>query len=296
MTVQTASVQEAHRHALKVLYARRPDLSRDETHALARVLLDDIVGLSHAHLQQPERPLKNEQVQQFDSALEQACLGRPLPYILHRREFWGLEFFVDERVLIPRPETETLVETTLARLQDMPAPRIADLGTGSGCIAISLAHARPGAQFVATDASSAALEVATLNAQRLAVFERVTFVNGDTSNWAAPLLENELAPFDAVVSNPPYIAHEAITSLQPEIVRYEPHAALDGGADGLDCYRSIAMQTRVLLAPQGFLAVELGAGQFDAVRAIFQLQGWRVEPAVLDLAGIERVLVARPMV
>jgi len=288
------TIQEAHRHAIKVLCAKRPSLARHEAHALARLLLDSTINVSHAHLQQPERELNDDELQHLQVALEEAARGRPLPYILQHREFWGLDFFVDERVLIPRPETETLVEAVLSRLENVPSPQVADLGTGSGCIAISVAHARSDARVFATDASSDALRVANLNAQKLGVSNRLTFLEGDVADWSAPLLRLSDIALDAIASNPPYIAQAEIARLQTEIVDYEPHAALDGGLDGLDCYRALATQTKVLLAPQGFLALELGAGQFMDVRAIFQAHGWHVETPIFDLPGIERVLLARP--
>jgi release factor glutamine methyltransferase len=201
---------------------------------------------------------------------------------------------VDERVLIPRPETELLVEAVLSRIEEVPSPQLADLGTGSGCIAISLAHARLDARVFATDASSGALQVAALNAQTLGVEERVSLIGGDVTHWSAPLLPAASGALHAIASNPPYIAGDEITQLQTEIVDYEPHSALNGGADGLDCYRALATQIKVLLAPQGFLALELGAGQFATVRALFEAQGWCVEAPLIDFGGIERVLVARP--
>jgi release factor glutamine methyltransferase len=200
---------------------------------------------------------------------------------------------VREGALIPRPETELLVETAVKRLWHLPSAVVADLGTGSGCIAVSVAHELPHSFVIATDASENALEIARANASAHGVLERVELVSGMEEQWAEPLLARSLTgKFDAILSNPPYIAVGEIETLQPQIKDFEPRSALDGGEDGLDCYRQIASQCAELLTPNGFLAVELGAGQFDDARHLFEYSKWRVEEPIRDLAGIERVLVA----
>jgi release factor glutamine methyltransferase len=229
----------------------------------------------------------------LSTALGELQRGKPLPYILGQWEFFGLPFRCDERALIPRPETETLVEAAVERLKSKDKVLIADLGTGTGCITVSLAHALPNARVYATDASPQALQLARDNASLNDVVDRVVFMTGTIGSWAGPLLREGLSGmFDAVLSNPPYIAAAEIETLQPQIRDWEPRAALDGGIDGLDCYRQIAAQCGLLLAPDGFLMVELGAGQFDIVREIFSAAAWRVAPPIFDLAGIPRVLVA----
>lgn len=228
--------------------------------------------------------------------------GRPVPYILGRRAFYDLDFKCDERALIPRPETELLVETALKHLALHSAPfqtlRLADLGTGTGCIAISIAKNGPAVHVVATDVSPAALQLARENAHTHNALQRIEFVAGRSGDWATPLREysrpGDGGGFDVIVSNPPYIAPRDIENLPAPIKDFEPRHALDGGADGLDCYRQIAAQCRLLLKPNGILACELGAGQFAAVRDIFETEQWRVQEPILDFAGIERVLLAQP--
>jgi release factor glutamine methyltransferase len=265
-----------------------------EARAAARVILRVLTGQQHAHLVQPERELPDKDIEACDEMLRKLRAGEPLSYVVGEREFYGLSFEVKTGALIPRPETEILVETAVKRLWHLPSAIVADLGTGSGCIAVSVAHALENSFVLATDANPNALEIARANACAHGVAERVEFLRGEENNWAAPLLrENFKAKFDAILSNPPYIATEEIETLQPQVKNFEPRSALDGGADGLDCYRQIAAQCAALLAPGGFLAVELGAGQFDDVKRIFEYSHWRVEEPIRDLAGIERVLVAQ---
>lgn len=262
---------------------------RDEARIAARLLLDGATGTRYAHLLAPDQLLTPEQGAQLARWLAEAKRGRPIPYILGRAAFFGLEFAVDERVLIPRPETELLVETALQGLLGQRAPRIADLGTGSGAIAVAIAKKRPDARVCALDVSGAALEVARINAAINDV--AIEFVQGD-GDWLSPL--QPLAPFEAIVSNPPYIARAQIETLATGVRDFEPRLALDGGADGLAPYRVLAARAAPFLSENGFLALELGARQFGAARALFEGNGWRVEAARRDLAGIERVLWARP--
>lgn len=266
----------------------------------ARLLLDDACQMRYAHLLQPDRVLDADAI----DALMQACMelrrGQPLAYLTKSREFFGLPFRCDRRALIPRHETETLVEAAVARLQKNARPLlddagvlVADLGTGSGCIAVSIAHALPQAVVYATDASGDALDLARENARVNGVANRIEWVRGERASWGAPLVrEGFSAMFDAVLSNPPYISQAEIETLPPQIREWEPRLALDGGEDGLDCYRDIAASCACLLKPDGFLMVELGMGQFTPARSIFEAQGWNVEAPLRDLAGIERVRVA----
>jgi release factor glutamine methyltransferase len=218
---------------------------------------------------------------------------QPLAYLTRQREFFGLPFHCDRRALIPRPETEILVELAATRLKNNGGALIADLGTGSGCIAVSVAHAVPGSVIYATDLSPGALDLARENAALNHVANRIEFVAGRTAKWASPLLREGFGGmFDCVLSNPPYISKPDIETLEPQIRDWEPRLALDGGDDGLDCYRQIASQCGALLKPDGFLAVELGAGQFAAVESLFHSEGWVVEASIRDFADIERVLVA----
>jgi release factor glutamine methyltransferase len=270
-----------------------------EAQASARLLLDGIAQLRHAHLIQPQQELTLQQSAQLQQRLAEMERGKPLAYALGAREFYGLSFRCDERALIPRPETELLVEHALreaalrkAAAHNQSTLRLADLGTGTGCIAIALATHLPDAELFATDASPRALELARENAQIHRVENRVHFVKGEAGNWASPLLPYKES-FDVIVSNPPYIAPRDIENLQTQIKDYEPRSALDGGEDGLDCYRQIAAQCGVLIKPGGALFCELGANQFDEVREIFERHSWKVEAQIFDFAGFARVLIAR---
>jgi len=225
-----------------------------------------------------------------------ALLGRrqarePLAYLTRTKEFWSLSFAVTPAVLIPRPETETLVETALARLNELQAPVIADIGTGSGAIAVAVAKALPDSRLYATEISSRALDVARENAARHGVLERITFVHGDL---VEPLLCLGLAHHcDLMVSNPPYVATRELAGLPAE-VRYEPLEALDGGSDGLDVHRRLINGASTLLRPGGWLALEMAPGQGPSLSRLLQEQGAFGDIEVTpDLSGRERVIVAR---
>ena len=239
----------------------------------------------------------------FEALVRRRERREPTGYIIGHREFWNLEMEVSPGVLVPRPETEFLVEEALSRLSpptacpgDVPgavlaaAPvhaRIADVGTGSGCISVAIARWLPAAELVAIDASDDALSVARRNAQRHEVAGRVQFVKAD-------LLGGVAGPFDAVVSNPPYVPEPEIAGLQPEVRDHEPLIALAAGADGLDVIRRLVPEAAAALRPGGWLLFEFGFGQADAVRAIIAAEP-RLDFVEMraDLAGIPRVAVAR---
>lgn len=285
------TISEAHQHAFAQLSAC--GIERSEAHVTARILLDAITSTSHAHLTHGDRVLSPQQLSRFETALAQLESGHPLAYILGAREFYGLEFRCDERALIPRPETELLVELALQELSKKPQnSKLADLGTGTGCIAIAIAKHCAHVDICATDASINALGLACENARTHGVDACIRFLLGTAGDWVAPLREYS-GSFDVIVSNPPYIAPRDIETLQTQVKDFEPRSALDGGEDGLDCYRQIAAQCGALLAPDGVLACELGAGQFAAVRTIFEANGWKVGDAIFDLQGIARVLSAQ---
>ena len=211
----------------------------------------------------------------------------PLAYILGEKEFWSLPFAVGPAVLIPRPESETVVEAALARVRDRGAAlRILDLGTGSGCLLLALLSELPQASGLGVDLSAAALEVAGRNAERLALAGRADFVRG---SWGAALAGG----FDLIVSNPPYVAAGEFAGLAPEVRAYEPALALAAGADGLAAYRALAPDCARLLAPGGSLCLEIGQGQGNRVAEILQQHGLHVVERRADLAGIERCLVAQ---
>lgn len=270
--------------------ARLQNAEHEESHATARLLLDWAVAKQRAALIEPDAQLSDETSRELESALQKLEARVPFAHITGRAHFYNLEFEVSPATLIPRPETEFLVEAVLSRLP--PNASVADLGTGSGAIAIAIKKARPDCLVWATDISPDALDVARRNAVRLGA--EVLFLSS-TPDWFFQLnyLVTEFAnPFDAIVSNPPYIPADEIETLQSE-VRYEPRGALDGGADGLDPYRIFAANGRNYLNKGGFFAVELGDNQWDDVRALFVTNGWAVEAAVYDLQNIARVLVAR---
>jgi len=215
----------------------------------------------------------------------------PLQHLVGSVSFVGLEMAVSRDVLIPRPETELLAEAATAFLSGWSAPEppgVLDFGTGSGCLAIGLAVAVPGAALHALDISGAALAVARANAQRHGVAERITFYESD-GFVALP----EALRFDLLVSNPPYIPAGELPRLQPEVRDHDPVLALLGGEDGLRFYRLLAGEGRRRLRPNGTLMVELGFGQATVVTEILTQEGWRAEMVKKDLDGIERILIAR---
>lgn len=217
----------------------------------------------------------------------------PLQHIVGVAPFCGLEFTVNRAVLVPRPETELLVEEALkllgARGENEGAATVLDFGTGSGCIAVSVAGRAPAGTVVhAVDISPAALEVARANAVRLGAGERVLFHGGDGFAVLEPGLR-----FDLVLSNPPYIAAAEIGTLDPEVRDFDPHLALDGGADGLDFYRRLADEARLRMKPGGRMVLEFGEGQHGDIGALLTAAGWVVEPVLKDFAGKERIMVAR---
>ena len=275
-----------HQQWQRAARARLEIAGHEESHATARLLLDWATAKRSAALVEPDAVLDPGALQKLESALRRLEQRVPLPHLTGRAGFYGLEFEVSPATLIPRPETEFLVETVQRSLP--PSARVADLGAGSGAIAIALKKARPDCQLWATEISDDARAIAQRNAANHRAL--VTFLAG-TPDWLSPL--KNLAPLDAIVSNPPYIAAADLETLQPEVRLYEPRGALDGGSDGLDAYRIFAENGREPLRKGGFFAVEVGDDQWEDVRKLFVTNGWAVEPAVCDLQNIKRVLVAR---
>lgn len=245
-----------------------------------RVLLCHALGLNRiALITQSERVLTTEESQRFDALVQRRLDGEPIAYIVGQREFFGLPFEVNEAVLIPRPDTELLVELTLDRLPFKG--RVLDMGTGSGAIAVSLAHTRKDADVTALDVSPDALAVAQRNAASNGA--RVIFLQSD---WYAAL--QGAAPFDVIASNPPYIA-SGDRHLSEGDLRYEPVGALTDHADGLSALRIIIAGAPQHLKPQGWLLMEHGYDQSEAVRALLTAAGYDEVQSWRDLAGIERV-------
>jgi release factor glutamine methyltransferase len=259
----------------------------DEARTEARRLLSHASGRSHTDLLlRPADPLSAAEMDAYDILLARRCLREPLPYITGERDFYGLTFHVTPAVLIPRPETEFLVEAVLDAIAAVRAPRVVDVGTGSGILAIAVAVRRPDARVWATDISADALAVAGLNAARHGVADRVTPRHGDL---LSPVHGD--GPFHAIASNPPYIAPDEIRVLEPEVRDWEPRIALGTNPDALHFYRRFAAEAPELLATGGLLAVEVGAGQAAAVADLWRGAAGLAEVAVVDdYAGIGRVV------
>ena len=270
------SVRDALDSALIALTAAGCDTPRLD----AELLLADAMGVDRAVIvSDPGRGLTPEQARRFQGYAMRRAQREPVAYILGAKGFRTIDLLVDGRVLIPRPETEHLVEAALGLPR---GARVADVGTGSGAVALALKAERPDLDVVATDASPEALAVARANAQRLAL--EVELLEGD-------LLEPVEGPLDAVLSNPPYVADGDRGTLAPDITRHEPAIALYAGADGLSLIRRLAPQAAA--AGATLLALEVGFGQAGAVAAIVAAAGFADTQAVADLAGIERVVVGR---
>jgi release factor glutamine methyltransferase len=253
----------------------------------ARLLVGHALGLDHAKLaSEPERILSKQEIDAINALAVRRLRHEPVARIIGRKEFWSLPLRVSSTTLVPRPETETIVEAALAAIGDRKRPlRIADLGTGTGAILLALLNELPNATGIGTDIDPLALATAAENARELGLQSRSEFV---LSDFGAALTD----AFDLVVSNPPYIAESELSGLPPEVRNYDPRHALDGGRDGLDCYRRIAAQGERLMKPGGLIVVEIGAGQSAAVTAIFKGAAFgTVAPPRPDLAGIPRALV-----
>ena len=261
-----------------------------EPDADARVLVGHALHLDRARLiAQSDRNLEAREINVISGLAARRLRREPVSRILGEKEFWSLSLTVTPDVLVPRPETETIVEGALdfvvrsgLRMEKL---RVLDIGTGSGALLLALLTELPDAIGTGTDTSATALQVAHANAARCGLAARCNFAVCDVASGVQ-------GPFDLVVSNPPYIARGEIASLAPEVREYDPVVALDGGDDGLAVYRVIAVQAQQFLAAGGRIFVEIGAGQEPAVRAIFVDSGLTVGVARKDLAGIPRVLGA----
>jgi release factor glutamine methyltransferase len=258
----------------------------------ARLLLCHAACLTHeAYIVAAGQRLPPEAARRLDEAVARRLKREPVARIVGAREFYGRKFLIDRHTLDPRPDTETLIEAALGHierrgLRNSPL-KLLDLGTGTGCILITLLAELPRAEGVGTDISEGALGLAAANAERHGVGPRASFLRAD---W----LDGVEGKYDLVLSNPPYIASGEIEALAEDVALYDPHLALDGGPDGLDAYRRIAARAGQVLAPHGKLLVEIGAGQEEAVAAIFQAAGLKLDPDQAlrpDLAGRPRVVV-----
>ena len=275
---------------LKWTTARFTERGLDSPRLDAELLAAHALGLARIQLYaQFDRPLSAPELAGLRDLVRRRQSGEPVAYITGRKEFWSLDLAVDNRVLVPRPETELAVEESLAMLPpaaaDLPSPRLCDVGTGSGAIALALAKERTDAQVIAIDVSADALAVARANAERLGL--AVDFRQG---HLLVPVTADEA--LDLIVANLPYVRAGDIARLAPE-VRHEPAGALDGGADGLDLVRALVAGASARLRPGGALVLEIGAGQAPAVAELCMAAGLVEVARRRDLSGIERVVRAR---
>jgi len=251
----------------------------------ARLLLAHAAGVSQTDIVAGRNVADADALARFDRLVDRRIAHEPLAYILGRREFWSLDFQVGPGVLIPRPESETLVEAALRGCPERDENlKVLDLGTGSGCLLLAFLSERKNAKGVGVDVSDEALAWARRNAENLGLSERVRFVRDD---WGRALSD----VFDVVFVNPPYVRSAEIAALAPELADHEPAMALDGGWDGLDAYRAVASVLLPRLSARGCAYLELGQGQAEAVSEIFTKAGFLVEGTVNDLARIKRCLV-----
>ena len=277
--------------------ARRLRASSQSPRLDVEVLLAHVLGTTRERLYaEPERVLGAAEHALLHDLVTRRARHEPVAYLTGRKAFHDIEVGVSEHTLIPRPETETLVEVALEKLREMAEdgrrrqpPRALDIGTGSGAVALAIAHALPGVQVVGTDLEFRALEQARLNAEQLGLAERCRFLVSD--------IFDDLPPgslFDLIVSNPPYVADDELAATPPDVRSYEPHAALLGGELGLDFYHRIVPAAPPFLAPRGYLAVEIAEHRAGEVTAIFRECG-RFEQIEVrdDLGGRPRVVVAR---
>ena len=280
--------------ARRALTARFKSGHIDSAELDARILVGAVLGLDLTGIiAAANRCLTSEEATRLEDFARRRLAGEPVARILRSREFWGLPLKLSAATLVPRPDTETVVELAQEMLHAAPRPdrsrRIADVGTGSGAILLALLSELPDAYGVGTDISEAALRTARTNAIYLKLDHRAGFVACD---YAAALS----GPFDLIVSNPPYIRSAEIAGLATEVRDHDPRAALDGGADGLEAYRALIPQAARLLGPEGALVVEVGQGQSGDIEDLMTATGLMLPvPAKADLAGVRRAVAGRKL-
>jgi len=272
--------------ALAQIAGHLKDAGLDGEYGEARILLAESLGLSvEKILGYPEAPIDSTQAQNLLALAQRRAAREPMSHILGHKEFWSLDFKVSADTLTPRPDSETLIEAVLEKVEDKTAPlSILDLGTGTGCLLLTLLHELPNAKGVGVDKSPEALSIASENAEALGLSERVDM---RPSDWFSAVSER----FDIVISNPPYIREEELAELEPEVSQYEPISALIAGNAGLADYQRIINGLGDVLALGGFAAFELGKGQANPVSELAKDKGWLIAGLKKDLAGIERCLI-----
>ena len=291
----TAERRTARRDAAAAIAAASARLARagvESARLDAELLMAAAAGVSRATLIAGGAEIDAAAAERFERMVVRREAREPLAYIVGYREFFSLELAVRPGVLIPRPETETVVEAALELLRRRPAATVLDIGTGSGAIAIAIAVHAPSTRIAALDISKVSLEVASDNARRHRCANRIAFLHGDcfaALEGSAPPFD----PFDLIVSNPPYIAETEFATLAPEVRDFEPRLALEGGRDGIDFYRRIAAGLARWLVPGGEVILEIGAGQAEAVEAMMRAAGCAASARTRDLAGVDRVVRAR---
>jgi release factor glutamine methyltransferase len=277
----------------------------------AETLLMFVLGCNRAYLYTyPERELTDDEATRYEKVVALRAADMPSQYITGHQEFWGLDLVVSPAVLIPRPETEHLVETVLELAREVPNPKIVDVGTGSGCVALALANELKGAEVYGVDLSPAALEIAQANAARLQLGSRVRFLRGNvlqvaavtgSAPWARALGSDDDSPegfcrfrdFDFVVSNPPYVGLNEADKVQRSVFKFEPRMAVFAGENGLDVIQPLVTEAHDALRAGGWLAVEIGFSLRDAVLDLLSPTMWEAVQVVPDLQGIPRVIATR---
>lgn len=282
------SVSSSHLYREAVAKLRQADIDNATREALW--IIEEALGVDRLGIYAyDEDSIDPEAYQHAMSLVERRASREPLQYVLESQEFCGLEMVVRPGVLIPRPESELLVEEAIARLGSHPQPVIVDVGTGSGCLAISVARALSRALVIASDRSVAALAVAQANALKHGMYSRILWLVGDL---LAPLLSRGLAgKVTAIIANLPYVSHDEWDRLSPDVKNFEPRLALDGGPDGLDVYRRLWREAPDILAPEGVMLVEIGIGQADRLcQEIAALNFLKVVNIQTDSQGIPRMV------
>ncbi|MDP9128253.1 MAG: peptide chain release factor N(5)-glutamine methyltransferase [Pseudomonadota bacterium] len=284
MTTRTAASTLA--AIVRATVGQLEDAGVDNPSLDARLLIGHVLGLDRAQiLAQGERAVTPDENDGIKSLIGRRCRREPVARILGKREFWSLDFSMNDATLEPRPDSETLVEVVLTELKDRSAVTIFDLGTGTGCLLLALLSELPQATGLGVDYTPHAVDQARDNAEALRLGDRAIF---RISNW----MDNIDSKFDVIISNPPYIPSKNIPTLMPEVRNYDPLAALDGGEDGLAVYRLIVPQVRGRLNAGGFVVFEVGEGQAESVGELFRQNGFANVTYHMDLSGLARCVKA----